>query len=114
MKLLSEHFRKYFLKETFDNFDWILNPFVAEKTDLSGCEKELAELLSDRALMISFNQKTLASFWLSVLKKYPLLLQKATKILLPFATTYMCETGFSALTNIKTKHRSRLVVESDL
>ena len=64
--------------------------------------------------MISFNQKAFASFWLSVLDEYPLLLQKATKILLPFGTTYMCETAFSALTNMKTKYRSRIVVESDL
>ena len=94
LKLLSEHFRKYFLKETFDNFDWILNPFAAAKTNLSGREEELAKLSSDRAFMISFNQKILASFWLSVLDEYLLLSQKATKILLPFATTYMCETGF--------------------
>ena len=35
LKLLFERFRKYFLKETYDNFDWILNPFVVAKTDLS-------------------------------------------------------------------------------
>ena len=115
LKLLSEHFRKYFLKESYDNFDWIINPFVVAQTDLSRREEEeLAELSSDRTLMISFNQKALPSFWLSVLDEYPLLSQKATKVLLPFATTYMCETAFSALTNMKTKHRSRLVVESDL
>ena len=115
LKLLSEHFRKYFLKETYDNFDWILNSFVVAKTDLSGHEEEeLAELLSDRTLMISFNQKALASFWLSVLDEYPLLLQKATKISLPFVTTCMCETAFSTLTSMKTKYRSRLVAEFDL
>ena len=115
LELLSEHFKKYFLKETYDNFDWILNPFVVAKTDLSGREEEeLAELSSDRTLMISFNQKALASFWLGVVDKYPLLSQKATKILLPFATTYICETAFSALTNMKTKYRSRLAVECDL
>ena len=115
LKLLFEHFRKCFLKETYDNFDWILNPFVVAKTDLSQREEEeLAELSSDRTLMISFNLKALASFWFSVLDEYPLLSQKATKILLPFATTYMCETAISTLTNMKTKYRSRLVVESDL
>jgi len=81
--LLSEHFTKYFLKETYDNFDWILNPFVA-KTDLSVTE-EVAALSSDRTPMIIFNQKALASFWLNVVDEYPLLSQKATKIVLPFA-----------------------------
>ena len=115
LELLSEHFKKYFLKETYDNFGCILNPFVVAKTDLSGCEEEeLAELSSDRTLMISFNQRALASFWLGVVDEYSLLSQKATKILLPFATTYICETAFLALTNMKTKYRSRLAVESDL
>ena len=114
-ELLSKDFKEYFLKETYDNFDWILNIFVFAKTDLSGREKEeLAELSSDRTLMISFNQKALASFWLGVVDEYPLLLQKATKILLPFATTYTCETALSPLTNMKTKYRSRLAVGSDL
>ena len=115
MELLSEHYKKYFLKEIYHNSDWILNPFVVTKTDLSGGEEEeLAELLSDQTLMIDFNQKALVSFWLGVVDEYPLLSQKATKILLPFATTYICEAAFSALTNMKTKYRSRLAVESDL
>ena len=115
LELLCDHFTKYFLKETFENFDWILNPFLVGKTDLLGCEEEeLAELLSDRTLMMSFNEKALASFWLSFADNHPLLSQKAIKMLLPFATTYLCETAFSVLTNMKTKYRSRLAVESDL
>ena len=115
LELLAEHFTKYFLKETFENFDRILNPFLVGKTDLLGREEEeLAELSSDRALTMSFNEKALASFWLSVADEYPLLSQKAIKMLLPFATTYLCETAFSALTNMKTKYRSRLAIESDL
>ena len=88
LELLSEHFKKYFSKETYDNFDRILNPLVVAKTDLfKREEEELAELSLDQTLMISFNQKALASFWLGVVDEYPLLSQKATKILLPFATT---------------------------
>ena len=75
----DHYFRKYFLKVTYDHFEWIVNPFDVAKIDLSGREgEELAELSSDQTLMISFNQKALASFWLSVLDKYSLLSQKAT------------------------------------
>ena len=74
----------------------------------------LAELSCDRTLKIQFREKSMSAFWLSVSTEYPLLSNKAVNILLPFATTYLCETAFSALTNMKTKYRSRLVVESDM
>ena len=63
---------------------------------------------------IQFREKSLSAFWLSVSTEYPLLSNKAVNILLPFTTTYLCETAFSAVTNMKTKYRSRLVVENDM
>ena len=36
---------------------------------------------------------------------------RAVKTLMPFATTYLCESGFLALTSMKTKYRHRLCVE---
>ena len=47
-------------------------------------------------------------------KNYPQLSQLAFRILLPFATTYLCESGFSALVAIKTKARNRRRVEHDM
>lgn len=35
-------------------------------------------------------------------------------MLIPFATTYRCETGFSTLVTLKTKARNRLNVEHDM
>lgn len=112
---LSHHFDEYFTNDNIMNFDWIRNPFDVEMSDLAGRElEELAELSCDRSLKIQFQQKSLSSFWLSVSAEYHLLSNKAVKILLPFATTYLCETAFSALTNMKTKYRSRLVAEGDM
>jgi len=83
------------------NFDWIRNPFDIEMSDLAGCElEELAELSCDRTLKIQFHKKSLSAFWLNVSTEYPLLSDKAVNILLPFATTYLCETAFFALTNL--------------
>jgi hypothetical protein len=35
-------------------------------------------------------------------------------ILLPFATSYLCEIGFSGVAALKTKYRSPLNIESDV
>jgi len=112
---LSQHCDEYFTNDNIENFDWIRNPFDVEMSDLAGRQlEELAELSCDRILKIQFREKSLSAFWLSVSTEYPLLSNNAVNILLPFATTYLCETAFSALTNMKTKYRSRLVVESDM
>jgi len=90
---LSQHFDEYFTNDNIENFDWIRNPFDVEMSDLAGRElKELAELSCDRTLKIQFREKSLSAFWLSVSTEYPLLSNKAVNVLLPFATTYLCET----------------------
>ena len=45
---------------------------------------------------------------------YPNVSLTALRILVPFASTYLCEAGFSALVDIKTKNRNRLNVEDDI
>ena len=47
-------------------------------------------------------------------KSYLQVSELTFRILLPFATTYICESGFSALEHIKTKARNRRKVEDDV
>ena len=56
-----------------------------------------------------FAEKSLDEFWLSLQQSYPALSFKAVKIILPFASSWFCEFGFSALTEIKSKKRERLL-----
>ncbi|MBN3303507.1 ZBED5 protein, partial [Amia calva] len=48
------------------------------------------------------------------LSDYPALSLKAVWFLMPFATTYLCEKGFSAPTAIKTKYCNKMNAEPDL
>ena len=53
-------------------------------------------------------------FWIQASHEYSGLAEKAIKIILPFATSYLFDCGFSALIVIKTKYRNKLSVEHDL
>jgi len=56
----------------------------------------------------------LTEFWLGSKDEYPQPSKKAVLALLPFATTYMCETGFSTYVLTKTKHHNRLDAEPNM
>ncbi|XP_047002781.1 zinc finger BED domain-containing protein 5-like [Schistocerca americana] len=61
------------------------------------------------------DEKLYSYFWICLdNKKYYPLVEKAKRVLLPFATTYTCESGFSIYTARKTKYRSCLDAEPDI
>jgi len=62
---------------TYNNFDWVLNPFVVAKTDLTGREEEFGELSSDRTLV--WIKKLLHLFGWSVVDEYALLSKRQLK-----------------------------------
>lgn len=111
-------FSNYFGDLAFKKFAWVQNPFIDEEDDefgLTSIEKEkLIELSCDTTLKHKFQTVSLVQFWLNLHTDYNTLSTKALKVLLPFATSYLCETGFSALAAMKSKYRARLVVEKEL
>lgn len=66
------------------------------------------ELKNDQTLLLKFNEVTLDSFWVALDNEYPRLSKKAIDVFFQFFTSWLCEHGFSALINIKTKKRNRL------
>lgn len=110
------NFRSYF-PEQFDDKSWIRNPFadVELPADFSAQERDqFIELSCDGGLKSEFNKDLLSDFWLKRRGEYGLISDRALKFLIPFSTSYLCETGFSAMLGIKNKYRSKLELEPDL
>ncbi|XP_062250231.1 zinc finger BED domain-containing protein 5-like [Platichthys flesus] len=102
---LRGFFQKYFPNNSAQ-YDWVRDPFNASPpADFSSTEEDqFIEMTSDSSLRLRFTAKTLSEFWIGVEKEHPLIGQRAVKILLPFATSYLCEMGFSAVASLKSKN----------
>ncbi|XP_077969505.1 protein FAM200A-like [Styela clava] len=105
----------------YRTFNWVRCPFevsalqVHPETDCIA--EQLVELQSRQLWRNKFKNVSLTQFWAEVQTREPNLSDlcwQATKTLLPFPTTYLCEAGFSALTMIKTKYRNQLQPEDDI
>jgi zinc finger BED domain-containing protein 5/7/8/9 len=109
-------FEKYFQNENIDKFSWIQDPFnsTAPSEFTSTEEESLIELSCDNSLKTKFSSMDLTKFWISIKDEYPLLSDKAQRILIPFSTSYLCEAGFSAVAVIKSKYRTKINVEKEM
>ena len=110
---LVKNFQQYFLPELDkDKLDWIQKPFIVSTQSIEhlslNAQEEFAELSFDSKLKLDFAVRKLTTFWLGLKVEYPVLADLAIRVLLPFVSTYLCETAFSTLTSIKTKHRASI------
>ena len=91
------------------------HPFNTKVNPMAEEAEELAEFKVSNAMKQAFSKKSdLSSFWLSLHDSYPILSKKASVMFVQFATTYLCEAGFSDLVTIKTKSRNRLDACNDI
>jgi hypothetical protein len=87
-----------------DTYNLIRDPFKAQ---LKGSiltttkEEQLTDLSSATFPITKFPTKSLPQFWIGVHNEYKELSAKAMKILIPFAASYVCETGLSAVDTIR-------------
>ncbi|XP_056643836.1 protein FAM200C-like [Diorhabda sublineata] len=97
---------------------WILNPFLDKSIDLAdvttNMKETLLDLAADGMLKMEFYSQNVDVFWMKIKHEYSELAREALKLLVPFATLYLCELTFSAMVDIKTKKRNRLQLENDL
>ena len=122
---ISEHLNK--LKESFEFYfheemkvlqqkRWIIDPFQSDMTTgiSTKADEELIDLSEDSSLKMNFSTKKLAQFWLSLQPLYPLISAEALKALMPFSSSYKCESGFSTMVGIKSKFRNKLQLSNSL
>ncbi|XP_059213683.1 SCAN domain-containing protein 3-like [Centropristis striata] len=119
LSLLLKEFERYFptTKDPRIGKEWIRDPFVNKPGESSMSmqeEDKLLEIANDGGLKSTFETTTLPVFWIKVMAEYPEIATAALKTLLPFPTSYLCESGFSAVTATKTKQRSRLNISNTL
>ncbi|GFS98718.1 zinc finger BED domain-containing protein 5 [Trichonephila clavipes] len=97
------------------SYEWVRDPFQNTPEGFSTTEEEsFIDSTSSGEIKRQFCNKTLFQFWAEVDDEFSELKTKAFRILLPFSTSYLCETGFSAVAALKTKYRSQLNIEKEL
>jgi hypothetical protein len=100
---LEDKIKQYFYSLAVDKYDWARNPYAVSPDPTAHLpmeKQELPELQSDRTLQLKYGELSLLRFWILSKGEYTAIAEEAASTLLPFSTTYLCELGFSALTNI--------------
>jgi hypothetical protein len=104
---------QYIPSITVAEYDWVHNPYAVSPEPITNLplekDEQLAEFQSDRTLQLKYGELSLLKFWMLAKEEYPEIAVEAVNTLLHFSTTYLCELGFSALTNIKNKKCERLL-----
>ena len=114
---LISHFEKYF-SEDMEKYNWIRNPFVGNANAPQGFTpleaEQFIDLTSDLTLKSTYNPNLLISFLGKSRAEFPLVGCKALRVLVPFATSYLFEAGFSAVAVIKSKYRNKIDIEREM
>uniref|UniRef100_K7G5P4 DUF4371 domain-containing protein n=1 Tax=Pelodiscus sinensis TaxID=13735 RepID=K7G5P4_PELSI len=101
---LRDEFQRYFpeVDRTKDGLSFIRNTFTTDVNSVpEDLQEEFLDVKNDFAAQDMYQQSTTEKFCASVTESYPNLSAPAVRFLLPFASTYMCETGFLCLLHNK-------------
>lgn len=112
---LCQEFSRYFPDLEEIDMSFVRNPFNVDPNSIPDSEQdEFLEIKFDSGMKEFFKEHSIQEFWSQASISYPRAGKLGLKTLLHFASTYLCESGFSTLLQIKTKTRSRLEVEHDM
>ena len=96
----------------WDPFNLRVDNFPEEAEDI---EEQFLDLVHDSAAKAVFGEKSLNAFWATMYGSYARVAVPALTLVVAFPSTYLCESAFSCMVQIKTKSRNHLIdFESDL
>ena len=109
LELLQENFENYFPKEHSSYLEantWVLQPFIDSPTE----DVDLLDLRTDLSQKFLLQGIPYADFWMQLwhVPEYKKLAEKPISLLIQSPSTYLCESGFSTLSQIKTKQRNSI------
>ena len=117
LQFMEYEFQHYFPELKEEEAILAQNPF-STSLNVSYIPDEMQEQFIDRkndsTARDVYLEKSLSQFWCDMSESYPQISKLEFRTLLPFATTYLCESGFSTLLYIKTKERNKMKVEHDM
>ena len=102
LQMLRDEFQRYFqeVDMTRDVLSFIRNPFTTDGNSVpEDLQEEFLDLKNYLAAQDVYQWSTMEKFWASMIGTYPNLSTHAVRFLLPFASTYMCESGYYLIIN---------------
>ena len=116
ISIVSEEIRHYFPDlEDFQKYcRFVNNPFGTDISLHKIIYFKNIDLVNEENARRLFGEKPCRDFWIEMAQTYPDISKMALKVLIPFPTTYECESAFSALLAIKPKARNRLDAIHDM
>ena len=110
LRALQKEFLLYFEDVNDRDFKFVRNPFKVDFNSIPEAEQEeFIELINDSSAKELFAEVHLISFWCKMVNAYPKVSKLAIRLLLPFPSTYLCESGFSTLFHIKNQTQESIV-----
>ena len=112
---LEEESKHYFPEVSDEELNLVRNPFKYSVDSIPDEQQnELIDLQNDSTAKDFFDDSTVEEFWTHMIGSYPNVTKIALHSLLPFVSTYLCESAFSTMLLIRTEHRNRLELEDDI
>ena len=93
---LKSHFVKYFSNE-IQQYNWIEEPNLTIEAE------QLIDIPFDSSLRMIFSSLSFLELWNNIQDEYLEVSNNVSRIIIPFATSYLNEAAFSAVASLKSK-----------